>query len=392
MDIEPKRDHTGQILVFFTLALLVLLAILALVMDGGNVFLNRRSAQNAADAGALAGARTLCVTRDTGQAAYMAQQYAIVHNDAHQATVGIDSIGYVTVTAQITADTFFAHLIGRPHLTAEAEAVAGCCPPTRGTGVLPIAWACHPPISEALSTSPDCQEQALTMQQIEQYVNNPPPPGTIYPELYVIMNSNSQPDDLAAICQSAGGDLPCDLDGDGEDDLIANGDRSWLDLDGGGGGSSELVNWIVDGFPGTLQEHTWMGGQPGVENNVFQAAEDRRVIDPIVLVPVYDQFCDDYPDPRCASLIHSQDIIFTSAGGNYFYHIITFAAFYISCVDAPGVPGPECPGHKLATDLGIFPANTKSIEGYFVTGIIPGTGGGNCGGIDLGAYTLGLYK
>jgi len=46
----------------------------------------------------------------------------------------------------------------------------------------------------------------------------------------------------------------------------------------------------------------------------------------------------------------------------------------------------------LATDLGIFPANTKTIEGYFVTGIIPGTGGGNCGGIDVGAYTLGLYK
>jgi hypothetical protein len=390
MNIEPIRKNTGQILIFFTLALLVLLAILALVMDGGNVFLNRRSSQNAADAGALAGARTLCLTHDAGQATFMAQQYAIVRNDADQATVGIDSAGYVTVTAQITADTFFAHLIGRPQLTAEAEAVAGCCPPTRGRGVLPIAWACHPPISSALSSSEDCQEQALTMQQIEQYLNNPPPPGTIYPELYVIMNSNSQPDDLADICISGGGWLPCDLDGDGEDDLIANGDRSWLDLNGGGGGSSELVNWINGGFPGELVEHTWMGGQPGVENNVFQAAGGR--VGDIVLVPVYDMFCDDYPDPACASLIHSQDIILTSAGGNYFYHIITFAAFYITCVDAPGVPGPECPGHKLATDLGVFPNNTKTIEGYFVTGIIPGAGGGNCGGTDVGAYTLSLYK
>ena len=39
----------------FAIGLLVLLAVSALVIDGGNMYLSRRVAQSAADAGALAG-------------------------------------------------------------------------------------------------------------------------------------------------------------------------------------------------------------------------------------------------------------------------------------------------------------------------------------------------
>ncbi len=390
MNQKLLRKNSGQVLVFFTIALLVLLAILALIMDGGNVFLNRRTAQNAADAGALAGARTLCITKDTSQAQFMAQQYATVHNFSDQAQVSIDPIGYVTVTTEITDETFFAHLIGRPNLTAEAQAMAGCCPPTKGLGVLPIAWACRPPIEGSVSTSDDCQEQALTDQELQNYIDNPPPPGEIYPELYIVMDSSSEPDDLEDICQSNGGWLQCNLDGDPDDELIANGDRSWLDLDGGGGGSSELIDWINNGFSGEIDEGTWIGGQPGVANNVFQAAGDH--VGEIVAIPVFNKICDDYPDPRCAGLMESGDDIISTAGGNYYYRIVTFALFYIACVDAPGVPGPECPGHKLATDLGVIAHNTKTIEGYFVTGISSELGGGDCDGFDVGAYTLRLYK
>ena len=380
----------GQSLVLLVILLLGMLAILALVLDGGNLFGKRRATQNAADAGALAGARTLCITKDETQAIYQANQYAAsnVPNVVNQIEIGERQ---VTITSTLTFKTFFAHLIGYPELTAQASATAGCFPPTTGEGVLPIAWACRPPIEGGGSISEDCQEQAITDDQLDDYINNPPPAGTIYPELYIVMDSQAEPDDLAAICQSVGGWLDCDLDNDGDDDLIANGDRSWLDLDGGGGGASELREWIDHGFPGDICEHTWLGGQSGVENSVFQTAGDH--VGEIVAIPVFNLICDDYPDPACAADVHSEDTLVTSAGGNYYYHIIGFAAFYISCVDAPGVPGPGCPGHQVAVDQGVIANNAKTIEGYFVIGILPELGGGDDdSGFDLGVYTLRLIK
>src|SRR5512144_701972 len=87
--MRQNSEH-GQFLVMLAVMLLALLAMLALVLDGGTLYLKRREAQNAADAGALAGARSLCLTKDAGQAAFMAKQYAEVYNDADssQAVVG----------------------------------------------------------------------------------------------------------------------------------------------------------------------------------------------------------------------------------------------------------------------------------------------------------------
>ena len=389
MNKKTLSRERGQFLVLFVVMLLALLAMLAFVLDGGNVYAKRRSAQNAADAGALAGARTLCLTKDQTQAESKAKLYAEVYNGPTVSTVSVGT-EVVTVTAQITFDSFFAHLIGIPVLQAQATAAAGCFNPTFGS-VLPVAWACRPPIKGVASTSKDCQEQAISQDKLKQYIKNPPAPGTIYPELYVIMDSVSTPDDLAEICASAGGWLQCDLDGDGDDDLIANGDRAWLDLNGGGGGASDLIKWIHNGFPGKIYRHTWLGGQSGVANSVFQAVGD--MAGRLFAIPVFNFICDKYPDPKCAGNVHPSDVIIDSAGGNYYYHVIAFAAFYVTCVDAPSVPGPECPGHKYARDLKTLKANTKTIEGYFVYGILPDLGGGSPGtGLDLGAYTLKLIR
>lgn len=381
-------SERGQFLVLLAVLLVGLLAILALVLDGGNIYFKERATQNAADAGALAGARQLCVTKDAGQASFMAHQYAEVHNGPTEAEVTVSG-DEVTVIARQTFDTYFAHIIGFPEVTVEATATAGCYNPSEATAVLPVAWACRPPIEGAGSTSEDCQEQALTQAQLDYYLEHPPPPGEVYPELYIIMDSKSEPDDLEDICVSQGGWLECDLDGDGDDDLVANGDRSWLDLNGGGGGSSELVDWIDNGFPGMIEVHTWLGGQSGVETSVYHSAAGH--VGEIAALPVFDAFCDDYPDPRCADAIHGNDTLVSSAGGNYYYHVISFAGFYISCVNGGGIPGPECPGHKVARELGTIKANAKTIEGYFVIGIIPGIGGGSSGsGTDTGAYTVKL--
>ena len=49
----------GQIIAVFALSIMAMVALLALIFDGGNIYLQRRTAQNAADAAALAGARAL---------------------------------------------------------------------------------------------------------------------------------------------------------------------------------------------------------------------------------------------------------------------------------------------------------------------------------------------
>lgn len=55
MGNNNKRNESGQAIVLITLGMVVLLAFVALAVDGGMVLYDRRSAQNAADAAALAG-------------------------------------------------------------------------------------------------------------------------------------------------------------------------------------------------------------------------------------------------------------------------------------------------------------------------------------------------
>jgi hypothetical protein len=397
MERNEKNQERGQALVIVALGLIAFLAMLALVLDGGATFVRRREAQNGADAGALAGARTLCITRDEGQAEFIGLQYATVHNAADDAQVVADiDTRRVVVTATIDLETSFAHFIGQDEIPVQAVAEAGCFCPGTGESVLPVAWACRPPIP-GLSDSFDCQEQRLTLDELDDRLDNPPPPGEVYEELYIVMDSSDTGDDNEYPCSLPTTDpdyLDCDLDDDGDDDLIAGGGRSWLDLNGGGGGSDELRDWVNDGFDGIVYAHDWVGDEPGVANNVFQAAGDH--VGEFVLVPVFDEICDDNHDPEtaCPSEWHAEDNTIDNSGGNYYYHIAGFAVFYITCVDAPGVPGPGCPGHDLASYLngGRLNNNFKSIEGYFIEDFIPGGGGPTEGCVDTGAYTLYLTR
>lgn len=59
---RPKRDaQVGQIIVLFTLSVVVILLATGLVVDGGNAWAQRRQAQNAADLASLAGTRPVAI-------------------------------------------------------------------------------------------------------------------------------------------------------------------------------------------------------------------------------------------------------------------------------------------------------------------------------------------
>ncbi len=239
-----RHSHSGQSMVLVALLGVALVGMLALVLDGGFAYFKQRAAQVAADAGALAGAREYCITGDATLAVNRALEYAVDRNQALEADATVDA-GVVTVATRIPFPTFFGGIFGLTSITAGAEAAAGCFTPSAGNGILPVAWNCSPPIEGFDWDSDDCE--------------------ILFNKLYVIMDSKSSDEDF--YCQDPpnsgepDGALDCDYDDDGVNDLLAAGDRSWLDLDGGGGGSSELVDWINGGFPGEVYIHTWFGGR-----------------------------------------------------------------------------------------------------------------------------------
>ncbi len=55
----PTRPDRGQVIVLFVLGLTTFVFVMALVLDGGRVYAERRKTQTAADAAATAGAAAL---------------------------------------------------------------------------------------------------------------------------------------------------------------------------------------------------------------------------------------------------------------------------------------------------------------------------------------------
>lgn len=132
----------GQTLVLFALFLPVLvLAGVVVALDGGNLFLQRRYAQNGADAAAMAGARALALRQDVAGAisgilaqnpgvlttSAVAQQQWLDGNGNVLGAVGgsppANAVGVeVTVTRQFTP--FFGRVLGIGSFTVQARARA----------------------------------------------------------------------------------------------------------------------------------------------------------------------------------------------------------------------------------------------------------------------------
>ncbi|MFN2197064.1 MAG: TadE/TadG family type IV pilus assembly protein [Anaerolineales bacterium] len=436
MNHIKQPDNRGQSLVIFALVMIAMLVIAALVIDGGMVYSHRRTAQAAADAAVLAGTYELCISDDPSGAEGAAEAKALeyVNRNRADSTPIIDIFAdsenmTVDVTTHITFDTFFAHLVGRPTLTAEAHAQSGCACVSAAQGVLPVAWSCRWSVNQ--QSHPDnCLEQTLSYPDaLDRWYQRTPQSADdisndgllVYRELYVLMDTRevscpaSRPNCLQDfLCQEDGGLIDCDLDNDGSRDLYSGGNRSWLDLDGGGGGASSLSDWVDNGFDGELHVHEWLAGQTGADTSVFRTTINRE--GDIVAVPVFDQSCPGVPsaDPGndCASYFHTDppddvtDTVVLSGGSSTdYFHIVGFASFLITCVDGPGAnlgptasnPNSFCPGRNYIIDTyrSTIPGinNLKTIEGYFIRGPIPGAEAGDCsGGVDTDSFVLRIQQ
>jgi Flp pilus assembly protein TadG len=118
------RSERGQIIVIFALALVALIAMVGLILDGGAAFAHRRDEQTASDLAALAGANAFLVnydqplTRDAA-AVSAARESARLNGYEHgvggiTVDVSIDTTAGARVTVDIDAphDTTFAKIVG----------------------------------------------------------------------------------------------------------------------------------------------------------------------------------------------------------------------------------------------------------------------------------------
>src|SRR4051794_13084268 len=74
--MDRRGRESGQVLVIFALALIAIVAMTGLVLDGGSTFVQRRDQQNVADAAALAAAYAYATTGSTASASTAAQMIA----------------------------------------------------------------------------------------------------------------------------------------------------------------------------------------------------------------------------------------------------------------------------------------------------------------------------
>lgn len=425
--MNRKISEDGQSLVIIAIAFLGLVAIAALVIDGGILYLNRRNAQTAADAAAMAGAHELCVNKgSTTDIENVVNNYAITENGATAVEdITIDFVNHsVTVITRVETPSFFAQAIGFENNTVRAEAAAGCFPPASGQNVLPISWACQPPAGTTGASVEKCVIHSIPWELFTQNypgykVRLGETGGGITPLIldagdeqnfntymdgtgekmpYLIMDSSGPTTDMCAppIGTTVGG-IVCDFNGDGIAELSGGGDRGWLELDSKG--ASGLSDLIVNGFPGIITVPQWFPYKTGASASVFITAKG-LVEGKTSFVPVYNAYClstdgsgiptncpdrSDETPPVPGYVSSPPDLISIDTGSNTYFRVASFAPFIVTCVSSK--PNEKCPVKSFVN----LDNNIRTIEGYFVSGY---TGGDaiDPGGFDLGVYVVSLTK
>jgi hypothetical protein len=130
-----QKSERGQALIVIAVALIVLIGLLGLVVDGGNAFLDKRNAQNAADSAALAAS----LTRIRGESDWVGAAMTAAANNGYtndgiksvvlvysppQDGPFVGNVEYIQVIITSYVNTTFAKVIGQQRITNVVEATA----------------------------------------------------------------------------------------------------------------------------------------------------------------------------------------------------------------------------------------------------------------------------
>jgi hypothetical protein len=286
-----KRDR-GQVLVLLALGLLALVAMVALAVDGGHIYRQRRAMQNAADAGALAGAYELCYGEES-QIVPMGEEYAIDRNGADGAIVEwvTDTIS-VTVTATETVSTYFAGVIGFREVEVSADATAICGRAAAGGLIWPISYS-----DEYFKSKSECDTPVLMWDQEQSRDCVTWDCCTYYDDTEGSKYYDGEDNGIDVL------DLCTDPDDPYEPDYADLDGHTWIDMSAGlygtedpcnqsGCGNNELNDRVIgynkddEVCQSYVQLNTCVPGSSGVKNDSWTAAGFR--VDDIVLIPLYE--------------------------------------------------------------------------------------------------------
>lgn len=363
--LHHARREEGQSLVFIALALLGLMAFLGLAVDGGNIYLQRRNVQNAADGSAMAGAVAMAQNRGIGltEAALCGaiQDYAV---NRHLSDLNHLEIYYTPTSQRVncsvlpvpppptvngvrivtgrTFGSFISQIIGQNQFTVRATATAQFGPAKTIMGAQPIAvWR---------GVVPSFADRNNPANVFHIWTDDKGTPGT----------------------------------GD-----ITGAGRGWVDLDCNypakcNHSESDVKEWMKDGYQMPTSKEYILQSAPGVRSASLK--EPYVYPGKILLLPVYSYVRHFTNDPKCDSRPENHkekggeydpgwrwdqchdnpaygDIYVDTYTddprlvGSYYYHIASFAAFYVTGTTTQG--------------------SNKSIDGYFVDIVADGDLGGS---------------
>lgn len=379
-----QRSHggAGQIIAVFALGLVAMIAMVALVIEGGNLFAQQRIAQNGSDAAANAGALVIAegmagAVRD-GSHVNAAIQQAIAENGLQTADAEYtDDFGTpigqpvvdsgaipagargVRVGGNRAVEPTFARVIGFNQLTASADAtaVAGalsatCVADEDGCTLLPITF----PVKVF-----QCDGSG-TLVEGGAWIGAPPPeagsegywklvpaedlPGGTFPD--------GNPDTMAI--------LPL-CKGSGE----STGAFGWLDLTPD---IPNLAGEIEGPLDFSVPVPDWFQAQTGNPNSVEDEIE--AYLHQPVLIPLHNGACREDPGETATCPLESEGV--DPVGNNTWYYVHTMAVFYIDQVLVQGSNTDECasePGGPLV------PITSGSgflgcLKGWFVNYVTSG--------------------
>lgn len=320
-------SEQGQTIVLVALALVAMIAMLGLAVDGGTAYLERRRMQNAADGAALAGARRLseaiCTTnpnpavtdaeiyrvvqeyvnRNGGQAfearyVGFAGNRVVEYNPPVRVGSGTVPPGAsgVVVTTTITRPTYFMDLVGQSTARAAASATAVTGPPLLvGGGLRPFGV----PVPVVATLNPgdwlkiDFDNNGGSIRWVSGVAQH-----RGWMNLGYVWNQTENPTWPRAVDPNAG--------------------------------ANDLKNWMQHGWNGTLYaDCAWGAGcrtgdyihaKPGTNASAVCKAPASTVF----YVPVYDAV------PDCPRQIPAPKPNCPTQGGGYCYHIVGFAAIKIT--------------------------------------------------------------
>ena len=380
----------GQVLAIMALVLVGLLAMVALVIDGGNAYAQQRATQNGTDAAAEAGAVVLA-HRLVGTTITDAMVLAAVNDVAADNSVAITSAEYtdlrgnglgvfvgggtvpgtaagVTAQGARTFDTFLGSVVGITELTAstQATAVSGykktTCDVTEGCALLPLT----PPINETTCSA------------------SPALPVTVGPE------PHPWPEDptvsIIPLCSSGAGNV------------------GWIDwsfaFDGSpnGGTSATIASTITPDNP-PLTFPTWVQISQAGNTSAAQLEEAiNRYSGQPVLVPIFSHTCGSDPVPPYETVGNEPGAtegclanLDDGAGTQMWYYLSDIDALLLCGAGVPGcdaaptwthgayLSGSSNPGLYCGTSGGTGCIVGKWVDGFVSPGAIDAnyTGGGS---------------